>query len=161
MGEMNELVALLAQQARVASLDPTLAFLSALGSFPMGVYYARFIGEAALRERAGWDRTLAAFLIAAPLAKQAAGLLDGGEVIPSEHAAFVACLVGVLWRHTDRQTRVILLTFAAAVGVARVLLAASTPIEVVIGYIVGLAVAWFARRLVEMTGTVLRQVCQR
>lgn len=158
---MNDLAVLFASQARAATLDPTLALLSALGSFPMGVYYARLIGEAALRVRAGWDRTLAAFLIAAPLAWFSAGLLEGGEGIPSEHAAFVGCLIGVLWRHAeDGQTRMILLGFAAAVGVARVLLAASTPIEVAIGYAVGLAAAWIARRLIEITGATFRRVWQ-
>lgn len=162
MAEIEGLLIALAQQTRTAGLDPTLALLSALGSFPMGVYYARFMGEAALRVRAGWDQTLAAFLIAAPLGWLLAGLLESGEGIPSEHAALIACLVGVLWRHTgDRQTRAILLVFALPVGMARVLLAASTPIEVAIGYIAGLAAAWIARRLVEIGGTTFRRVAQR
>ncbi len=162
MAEIDALLVALAQQTRAVSLDPTLALLSALGSFPMGVYYARFMGEAALRVRAGWDQTFAAFLVAAPLGWLLAGLLESAEGIPSEHATFIACLVSVLWRHTaDRQDRAILLLFAVAVGMARVLLAASTPVEVGIGYAVGCTAAWIARRLVGIGGTTFRRVAQR
>lgn len=149
MDEMS-LLPVIADKTRSAGLEPALAFLSGLGSFPMGVYYARVIGEAALRARAGWDRTLAAFLIAAPVAWLLVGLADVGEERASGHAAFIACLVGVLWRHTeDRQSRTILLAFAVAVGVARVVLGASAPIGIAIGCVLGLAAAWAARRLVE------------
>lgn len=68
LGETNGLLVVLARQGRSGGLDPALALLSALGSFPMAPYCARLIAEAALCGRAGRDRTLAAFLFAAPVA---------------------------------------------------------------------------------------------
>lgn len=68
LGETNGLLVVLARQGRSSGRDPAFALLSALGSFPMAPFCARLSAEAALRGRAGWERTLAAGLIAAPVA---------------------------------------------------------------------------------------------
>ena len=47
--ELNVWLFALAQQMRSPDLDPTLGLISALGSFPPAVYYARAIGGAALK----------------------------------------------------------------------------------------------------------------
>lgn len=81
---------------------------------------------------------------------QVALLIDRDGSFPSGHAAFAAVLIGSVWSHaTSRMSRVLLLVYLASVGLARVLLGAHFPADVVGGYAVGLGSVWAARRLLR------------
>lgn len=81
---------------------------------------------------------------------QFALLIDRDGSFPSGHAAFAAVLVGSVWSHaTSWMSRVLLLVYLVSVGLARVLLGAHFPADVVGGYAIGFASVWAARRLLR------------
>lgn len=75
----------LAQQMRFAALEPSLALLSTLASFPFAIYCIRFIGEAALRIR----RNERGVLVAVRLDERWASLLFRFVIASITAAGFV------------------------------------------------------------------------
>lgn len=94
--EFNVSLFALAQQMRSPGLEPTLGLISALGSFPAAVYYARAIGGAALRVvrdpqrrtitrtelNGAWAGVLFRFLLAAAIAAVLVYALKGWLDLP-------------------------------------------------------------------------------
>ncbi len=121
-----------------------------------------------------WSRTLFRFLLATALAAAIVWLLktwlhfprpwevygprlgatalfvDTDASFPSGHAALTAVLVGSLWSTlTARSVRAALLLFLVCVGLARVLIGAHFPADVIGGYGVGFGSVWIAHRVLR------------
>jgi len=124
------------------------------------------------RVKPAWADTLARFLLATVIAVGAvwalkswlhlprpwevygpwvgknALLVDDDGSFPSGHATFAAVVVGVLWaRAAGLASRAALLLYLACIGLARVLLGAHFPGDVIAGYAVGFGSVWMAGRL--------------
>lgn len=184
---MNGWLFALAQAVRPQGFDPALTLVSALGSFPAALFYARVIGGTALRigrNRNGtalacrldaeWTSTFVRFSLATiiaaaavwtlktwlhvprpweiygPLIGETTLLVDYDGSLPSGHGTFAAVLVGSVWpRAVGSASHVFLLLFLACVGLARVLLGAHFPVDVLAGYAVGFSSVWIAAGLLR------------
>lgn len=144
----------------MAALDPALGVLSALTSLPAALYYARAFGAAAvrpvrdaggrisgLRGDARWTRTLFLFLGGTLLVAAVLGGLNMAFAqAVSQHAAFGAMLVALLWPHArENAVRVLLVLLLIAAGASRLLLGTEALVSVGAGYAIGLACAWTVR----------------
>ncbi len=68
--------------------------------------------------------------------------------LPSGHSVYAALLAAALWPVLSRAARVVLVAFVLAVGWSRVAQGLHFPADIVMGWIVGLACAALARRIV-------------
>lgn len=142
------------------ALDPALGLLSALTSLPAVLYYARFLGAAAvhpvrgadgrvagLRANAEWAGTLVTFLGGTFLVAILAGTLNAAlSSVMSLHAALGTVVVAALWQHArEGLIRFLLLSLLAGAGASRVLPGAEAVLTVLVGYAMGLCCAWIAR----------------
>lgn len=158
----------------LGSFSAAVFYARAIGA--SALHIARDRNGTAIRCRvdAEWADTLVCFLLAAVIAAsavwalktwlhlprpwqvygpwlgQAALLVDEDGSFPSGHGAFAAVVVGSLWpRAASRASRALLLLYLAGVGLARVLLGAHFPGDVLAGYAVGFGGVWIADRLLR------------
>ena len=169
----------------LGSFSAALLYARVIGGAALSI--ARNGNGLAIRCRlhAAWARTLARFLLATVVAAVTAWtlktwlhlprpwevygavfgettlLVDFDGSFPSGHATFTAVVVGSLWpRAAHRASRAVLLLFLVCVGLARVLLGAHFPLDVLGGYAVGFGSVWLADRLLRHT-RYLSGACER
>lgn len=156
-----------------AALEPSLALLSTLASFPFAIFCARFMGAAAFRvtrdERhaivavavnAKWAGLLFTFVVASTVASGAVALIDEWSSLPAPsaalstkplnvgadtagHGVFAAVLVGSLWPYATSLTSRILLLAYLAAILAALVTRGA---EAPLFVLVSYAVGWGAAR---------------
>ena len=75
--------------------------------------------------------------------------IGGGDSFPSGHTAIAAALAGAI-RPYHHRAGTLLILFALLVGISRVYLGLHFPIDVFVGFLVGLLIADIVRRLADM-----------
>ena len=158
----------------LGSFSAALLYARVIGGAALSIARNQSGMATSCRINAQWADTLARFLLATVIAAavawtlkfwlhfprpwemygprlgEAALVVDSDGSFPSGHGAFAAVLVGSLWpRAPNPATRALLLMYLACVGLARVLLGAHFPVDVLAGYAVGFGSVWIASRLLS------------
>jgi undecaprenyl-diphosphatase len=77
------------------------------------------------------------------------GLYGGGDSFPSGHTAIAAAIAGAIKPYHPR-AGLLLILFALLVGISRVYLGVHFPIDVIVGFLIGLVISDIVRRVLSM-----------